>query len=1061
MFNIKYSISPVIYILIILLLCGSVPVSAQTVNMDKLKGMKPRSIGPAGMSGRVTAFDVVMRNTDIIYAGTASGGLWRSTSAGVDWEPVFDDQPVLSIGAVAVDQRVPDVIWVGTGEANPRNSQSSGNGVYKSIDGGKSWKHPGLDETRNISKIIIDPQNSDIVYAAAIGSAWDSTAERGVYKTTDGGASWNKILYVDKKTGAADLIMDPVNPNKLFAAMWEYRRWPWFFNSGGPGSGLYVTFDGGQNWTERTDKDGLPKGELGRIGLALCSSYPNVVYAIVEAKKNALYRSDDGGFKWKMVNNKEVGDRPFYYAQIAVDPENENRIYDIHSVVSVSEDGGKSFETLIEWNRIHPDHHAFWISPEDPAFLIDGNDGGMAISHDKGKTWRFVENLPLAQYYHISYDMDNPYNVYGGMQDNGSWKGPSRVLSQNGITNVYWQMVSFGDGFDVVPDPSDSRYGYSMSQGGNLVRYDVLTGHTKYIRPPDPDTVKLRFNWNAGIAQDPFDKSTIYYGSQFLLKSTDRGDSWDIISPDLTTNDTSKQNQDKSGGLTYDVTDAENFTTIVAIDPSPVNRSVIWVGTDDGNLQLTKDGGRSWVNVSGNLEGVPKGTWIPQVRASTYNESEAWVVLDNHRRNDWNTYAYYTKDFGRHWERIADQDSILGFALSIIQDPVQPNLVFLGTEFGLYFSFDKAKTWNKWTEGYPNVSTMDMQIQPRENDLIIGTFGRAAYIFDNIEPLREIAANKNIMNDSLYLFPVPESSDEIYRWKGPGPVFSGQSYFKGDNRPSGAMISFIVNSDTSGRNKAIESGDTMNNAKTAGDSVKVEIMNRKGEIIRTLEEKAEPGLNRIYWNYDRKGVRWPQTAKPEKKKEYSGPSVLPGNYKIKVISGNHSDSTMTEVNSDSRIKVSLEALMAKSDYLDKILDRVKTATKAADRIRGAEKIMGLIEERGKEKEGELSDSLKKISKAVKDSLKSLMALINQPEVQGLKDNPDNVSSRLSTVYEYVNSSYEAPGRTADAALLLADEKLERTIKRVNNFFETSWKKYQDAVKKAGISFFDEYEPLKF
>ena len=882
MTNKRNLIDVCIYVLLILLY-SSIQVPAQKINMEKLKGLKPRSIGPAGMSGRVTAFDVVMRNTDIIYAGTASGGLWRSTSAGVQWEPIFDDQPVLSIGAVAVDQRIPDVIWVGTGEANPRNSQSSGNGIYKSIDGGKSWEHLGLDETRNISKIIIDPLNSDIVYAAAIGSAWDSTAERGVYKTTDGGVSWDKVLYVDNKTGAADLIMDPVNPNKLFAAMWEYRRWPWFFKSGGPGSGLYVTFDGGKNWTKRTDKDGLPKGDLGRIGLALCNNYPNVVYAIVEAKKNALYRSDDGGFKWKMVNDKDVGDRPFYYAQIAVDPENENRIYDIHSEVTVSEDGGKSFEILISWKKIHPDHHAFWISPEDPAFLIDGNDGGMAISHDKGKSWRFVQNLPLAQYYHINYDMDTPYNVYGGMQDNGSWKGPSRVLSDNGITNVYWQMVSFGDGFDVVPDPANSRYGYSMSQGGNLVRYDVLTGHMKFIRPPDPDTVKLRFNWNAGIAQDPFDKSTIYYGSQYLLKSTDRGDSWSIISPDLTTNDTSKQHQNNSGGLTYDVTDAENFTTIIAIDPSPLNKNVIWAGTDDGNLQLTKDGGRSWVNVSGNLKGVPEGTWIPQVRASTYSESEAWVVLDNHRRNDWNAYAYYTKDFGKHWDRIASQDSIFGYALSVIQDPVQPDLVFLGTEFGLYVSFDKAKTWNKWTEGYPNVSTMDMQIQPRESDLIIGTFGRAAYIFDNIEPLRELAAKKNIIDDKLYLFPVPESADEQYRWKGPGPVFSGASDFKGDNRPSGDMISFIVNPDTTMEEDTNETKDTLKSEKSAGDSVKVEIINSEGKTIRTLEEKVEPGLNRIYWNYDRKGVRWPDTAKPEKEKEYSGPSVLPGKYMIKII----------------------------------------------------------------------------------------------------------------------------------------------------------------------------------
>jgi photosystem II stability/assembly factor-like uncharacterized protein len=1055
-FRNNLSSSFIIFILVSIL-C-SIQLPAQKVSMNKLKGLKPRSIGPAGMSGRVTCFDVVMSNTDIIYAGTASGGLWRSTSAGVSWEPVFDNEPVTSIGDVAVDQRVPDVIWVGTGEANPRNSQSSGNGVYKSIDGGRIWKHLGLDKTRNISRVIIDPYNPDVVYVAALGSAWVSTEERGIYKTTDSGNSWNKILYIDKKTGAADLIMDPTNPNKLFAAMWEYRRWPWYFRSGGPGSGLYVTFDSGKNWTKRTEKDGLPKGELGRIGLALCNRYPNVVYALIESKKNALYRSDDGGFKWKMVNDKDVSDRPFYYSRLAVDPENENRIYNIHSTVTISEDGGRTFETLISWNKIHPDHHAFWISPEDPAFLIDGNDGGMAISHDKGKTWRFIENLPLAQFYHISYDMDIPYNVYGGMQDNGSWMGPDRVLSSDGITNAYWQMLSFGDGFDVVPDPSDSRYGYSMSQGGYLLRYDVLTGHTKFIRPPDPDTVKLRFNWNAGIAQDPFDDASIYFGSQFLHKSTDRGDSWTIISPDLTTNDTSKQKQYESGGLTYDVTEAENFTTIIAISPSPVNKNLIWVGTDDGNLQLTKDGGRSWKNVSGNLNGVPAGTWIPQVRASVYDESEAWVVLDNHRRNDWNTYTYYTKDFGEHWTRVADDDSIFGYALSILQDPVQPNLVFLGTEFGLYISFDKAKTWNKWKEGYPNVSTMDMQIQPRENDLILGTFGRAVYILDNIEPLREIASNSKLLNKHIYLFPVPNSAEDIYKEQAPGPLYLGGSGFKGDNKPPGAMITFVVNPDTM---KEKENVDSSNTEETNKDSVKVEIINRDGKIMRTLEEKVEPGVNRVYWRYDRKGVRWPQEPKPEKEREFKGPTVLPGNYKVKVVYKDYSDSTNVEVKTDPRIKFSTNDLKARSDYLDKIMAKVKIATRAADRIREAEKTINIIKDRIKEKNGPQIDSLNKISKEVKDTLKNLIDLINQPEVQGIRENPNTLGARLSSVYEYVNSSFDAPGKTADEALLLADEKLKSTIKRVNLFFETDWKSYEDSVRKAGISFFENYEPLQY
>ncbi|MFQ5422029.1 MAG: WD40/YVTN/BNR-like repeat-containing protein, partial [Anaerolineae bacterium] len=515
------------------LICASLllalPAMAQKLDMDKLKGMKARSIGPAGMSGRVSAIDAVNSNPDIIYVGTASGGLWKSTSGGIAWKPIFDDQPVASIGAVAIDQSNPDVIWVGTGEGNPRNSQTNGNGVYKSIDGGQTWTHLGLDNSRSIHRILINPQNPDIVYLGVMGAAWGENPERGVYKTADGGKTWTKILYIDEKTGVADLVMDPSNPNKLIAAMWEYRRWPWFFNSGGPGSGIHVTFDGGDNWEKRTADVGLPEGEFGRIGLAIAPSAPNMIYALIEAKKNALYGSKDGGFKWNKITDKNVSDRPFYYQDIFVDPTNENRIYHVHSRVSMSEDGGKSFKEIVPFNRVHPDHHAWWIHPGNPNLIMDGNDGGMAISRDRAKTWRFVENLPLAQLYHINVDMETPYNVMGGMQDNGSWRGPNTVWRAGGIRNSYWEEVAFGDGFDVVPDQSNPRYGYAMSQGGNLRRFDLLTGEQKLIKPPHPDNMPLRFNWNAGIAADPFSPTTIYYGSQFLHKSANRGDSWKII----------------------------------------------------------------------------------------------------------------------------------------------------------------------------------------------------------------------------------------------------------------------------------------------------------------------------------------------------------------------------------------------------------------------------------------------------------------------------------------------------------------------------------------------------
>ena len=494
------------------------------------------------MSGRITTIDVVNDQPDIMYVGTASGGIWKSTSGGIKWEPIFDDQVTASIGAIAIQQSNPSVIWAGTGEGNPRNSLNGGYGIFKSLDGGKTWKSMGLELTRHIHRIVIDPTNPDIVYVAAIGSPWGEHPERGVFKTIDGGETWKKILFSNNKSGASELVMDPKNPNKLIAALWEHKRDPWFFKSGGEGSGLYITYDGGENWKKLTEKEGLPKGDLGRIGVTISASKPDIIYALIEAKKNALYKSMDGGANWIKINDKkDIGNRPFYYSDIRVDPNNENRLYSIFTYVNVSEDGGKNFSQLMpaygSSNGIHPDHHAFWIHPTNSSFMIDGNDGGLNITKDGGKTWRFVGNIPVAQFYHINVDNDFPYNVYGGMQDNGSWKGPAYVLKDQGIRNSYWQEVSFGDGFDIIADPDNSRYGWSLSQQGFLMRYDTQTGNNYIVRPTHEDpNVKLRFNWNTGINIDPFDKNTIYCGSQFVHKSTDKGLTWSIISPDLTTN---------------------------------------------------------------------------------------------------------------------------------------------------------------------------------------------------------------------------------------------------------------------------------------------------------------------------------------------------------------------------------------------------------------------------------------------------------------------------------------------------------------------------------------------
>ena len=535
--------------------------------------MKARSIGPATMSGRVAAIDAVESDPDIVYVGASTGGVWKSVDGAYSFTPIFDDQPVAAIGAVAIFQASPEIVWVGTGEGNPRNSVSIGNGVYKSVDGGVTWQHLGLDKTERIHRIVLHPRDPNIAWVAAMGQAWGQNAERGVFKTTDGGKTWTKVLYVDERTGAADLVIDPANPNKLFAAMWEYRRWPWFFNSGGPGSGLHVTYDGGATWKRFTEEDGMPKGALGRVGIAIARSNPNIVYALVEADKSALLRSEDGGRKWTAVNTEyNVASRPFYYADIRVDPEDPNRVYNVWSLLSLSTDGGRSFKVLVPFAKIHPDYHALWIDPNDPTHMYSGNDGGVAESKDRGTNWRYVTTLPLAQYYHIAVDNETPYNVYGGMQDNGSWKGPNTTWESGGIRNWDWQEVGFGDGFATMPIPNDSMTGYAMSQEGYLIRWNLRTGERKDIRPSAPQGRSLRFNWNAGIALDPFNPNGVYYGSQYLHRSTNRGDSWTTISPDLTTNRREWQNQGRSGGLTPDVTGAENFTTIMTIAPSPLER---------------------------------------------------------------------------------------------------------------------------------------------------------------------------------------------------------------------------------------------------------------------------------------------------------------------------------------------------------------------------------------------------------------------------------------------------------------------------------------------------------
>ncbi len=1048
-------------------------VGAQKLNMDLLKDLEPRNIGPGGMSGRVTAIDVVTENTDIMYVGTASGGLWKSTSAGIDWKPVFDNQPTASIGAVAIQQSNPSVIWVGTGEGNPRNSLNGGFGVYKSLNGGKTWQSMGLEKTRHIHRIIIDPNDPNTVYVGAIGSPWGEHPERGVFKTTDGGKTWNKILFVNNKTGVADMVMDPTNPNKLIVAMWEHKRDPWFFNSGGEGSGIYVTYNGGETWEERTEKDGLPKGDLGRIGIAIAASEPNTVYALVEAKKNALYKSEDGGFTWKMVNDdmNEIGNRPFYYAEIYVDPENENRLYSVFTYINVSEDGGKSFEELMPAygvdNGVHPDHHAWWIHPSDGSFMMDGNDGGLNITHDRGETWRFIGNLPVAQFYHIAVDNEFPYNVYGGMQDNGSWRGPAYVWKDQGIRNSYWQEISFGDGFDVVPDPDDSRYGWSMSQQGYVSRYDYLTGNNYSVRPthPDPD-MHLRFNWNSAINIDPFDNNTLYFGSQFVHKSTDKGLTWEVISPDLTTNDPEKQKQSESGGLTMDATGAENHTTILVIEPSPVERGMLWVGTDDGKVHYTQNNGGSWTDVSKNLKGLPTGSWIAQIKASNKNKGEALLIANDYRRFNYTPYAYRTTNYGKTWERIVDENDALSYALSIVEDPEERNLLFLGTDDGLYISVDAGSSWTKYTKGFPTVSVKDLVIHPRENDLVIGTFGRAAWVLDDIRPLREIARNQNVLNQKVKVFNPPTAYQAAYQ-QPTGSRFGADAMYNGENRPYGARFSYYYKADEKTDDTASE--EKKSDDKTDMDNdISEEKMDGKHKdslylrlydgtrLIRTLKQK-KPDSTGIYtwrWYMDEAGVDRPSRSTRERKNEPGGTSVKPGTYRVVLSAGEQTSETNITVKSDPRLDVSAKTISESYTASKKLESMMQTAADAVAQLVESKKTAEDFSKKLKKEDESAYKEQIKASKEIVKEIDSVIALYlgKEDERQGIVRSTDpNVMTRIYTARSYAESRPDGLTATENRLIDQARNTLQEALQATNTFYATEWPEYKVALEKIKIS----------
>ena len=1030
---------------------------SQQVDLSKFENKKPRSIGPAGMSGRITAIDVVNSKPDVIYAGAASGGVWKSESGGIEWQPIFDDQSTQSIGAIAIQQSNPSVVWVGTGEGNPRNSLNGGNGIYKSLDGGKNWKCMGLEKTRHIHRIIIHPSDPSVIYVGAVGSPWGGHSERGVFKTVDGGKSWDQVLFTNDRTGVADLVMDPENPNKLIAAMWEHDRKPWFFKSGGIGSGLYMTHDGGVNWIQITEKEGIPKGELGRIGLAIAPSSPNKIYALIESDKNALYASGDGGVNWVKVNDKdEIGNRPFYYSDIFVDPKNENRLYSIFSYVHVSEDAGRSFTPLMPaYNTdkgVHPDHHAWWVHPENPKYMIDGNDGGLYITRDAGKTWYFAENLPVGQFYHIAVDNDIPFNIYGGMQDNGTWVGPSNVWKAQGIRNDYWQEISFGDGFDVLPDPTNNRYGISTSQQGWAGIYDRVTGNFESIKPTNPGSdIELRFNWNAAMARSPIDPKTIYMGSQFVHKSKDGGQSWVVISPDLTTNDTTKLKQRDSGGLTIDATGAENFCTIITISPSPSEEGVIWAGTDDGLVHVTKDDGKNWKNVS---TGLPNGSWITQIRASQNKKGKALLVANDYRRFNYEPMAFQTLDYGQTWTRIVDKNDALSYALCIVEHPEEGKLKFLGTDDGLYVSFDDAASWQKWTHGIPSTNVMDLIVHPRDNDLAIGTFGRSFYILDDLTPLVEIAkTNGKVLDKKLAVFPVPVTYLQTNQQPS-GTRFGANSKYNGSKKGSGALITYWINEPDDGdipkkpnpKQPKGSSKKVENEKKEPADTIYAYIYKDSG-LIRTIK-KVKPekdGLHTMRWGLREKGIHSLKRKKEERKNEPIGVTVVPGKYKVILKFNDFQDSTFVEIRKDPRLSITYDEMLSRYSTLKDLEKIKKSAFDALEYVKESIEIVKTMKDRlVAQKDSTLSPSIKYC-----DSIKASLNIFvdefvgKEDKRQGIvRNRPVSINAKLSKAFRYVSNGQHAPGETEKKLIESVTKSLAPLLMSIDDFYKDPWEVYK-------------------
>ncbi len=899
------------------------PAKPAAIDGGTISGLGARNIGSAAMSGRISA--VAARNEKgqtTLFVGAASGGVWRSLDGGTTFKPVFDKQAVQSIGAIAIDPSNPKTIWVGTGEAWTRNSVSIGDGIYRSTDGGETWTNMGLRDSERIVRVVVSPRDGNTVFACVPGKLWSDSKDRGIYKTTDGGKTWAQVLGGSNlSTGCSSVAMDPVNPDVLLAGMWDFRRKGWTFRSGGDGptapsgSGMFRSTDGGRTWRPVSTAKGLPPAPWGRVEIAYAPSDARVVYALVESEHTALYRSADAGTTWERRDqSSKMVWRPFYFARLVVDPTNPDRLFKPDLGLIVSEDGGKSFAD--SGGGSHGDWHDLWIDPQNPKHVIGGDDGGLWLSWDGGSKWLKENNLPISQFYHVSVDNQDPYQVYGGLQDNSSWVGDSAY--PGGITNARWTNLCNSDGFWIYVDPTDPNAVYCEAQGGFINRVDRKTMAARDIQPKAGFHEKLRFNWNAPIALSPTQKSTLYLGSQFLFRSRDRGDSWQRISPDLTTNDPTKQQQEKSGGITVDNSSAEMHTTIYAISESPKNASVIWAGTDDGNLQLTRDAGKTWTNVAANVTGLPAGSWVSWVEASRFEAGTAYAAFDRHTFGDMAPWVFATKDFGKTWMRLATpEQGVRGYAHTIKEDAVVANILFLGTELGLWISVDGGAAWARFEGGnFPAVAVREVQVQAREHDLVIATHGRGIWIIDDLSPLR--ALSTALVQKSTAFLP---SRPVQQRMPASGGWVEGDAAFTGDNPPNGLVATYYL------RTRHIYG------------PIKLEVLDAAGKLVDTITPSKHRGINRVLWNMRVKPPHVPRAAQVAFGAS-QGPRIVPGTYTLRLTRDGQAIETKIAVGLDRRApytaadrKAEYAAIMGAAGVFEdmtKLVERIEAAREALD-----------------------------------------------------------------------------------------------------------------------------------